>query len=1340
MDQASTSMVNGSRDKSYYGKKKGKGAIGLMAGMIFNRGGNSNTTNQTNNNRNSHNNNSNIHSPGNNESHASTSSARSISSKGSDSQREKNNSGRSFRTKYAAPTNNRHHNSNSGGISGSGSSSRQSADKVGNNMNKSKSSPQKTPAHQSEGLSPPIGLSGPTQFEFSPIKRDYYCSSRNNIHSKQKLRQHYLTFLSSHTPIHHHQHASITGSPVRTMGGGGIPGQNEKRLCVLELQQFYKKIDLMDEQQRHNIKTPNDDRRAAATTASGDDHNDSMIEPITDPNQLMDEHVDRLLNTSLPLNRPNDYLNQMTDNNDNKDSRLSISPRTSPTNRSYVGSPPTPIDDFGSPGAIGRNGNVNIQFNGSMSLEEKLRRERQRLHSNGITQFTWTICDWKKDEAGSSTIAPSKETNLEENPHLSPLGHEEPNRLSSSSTDDNTVRILVPLRGNIYIQDGVGPNASSPLRLLYDKSMLEEGIPSVNNEINSSNEDHQKKGKKRKGKKVNSNRRQNSTIKSVVGRDASAIDPQLSPDGSMVAFVVAGEIYVMSCGDPFHYYITDDDQSAESHGAVHNINDDEQNDSESDYNDKEKDNTNDKNKQLFDISGRSKPTRVTFGAIVGDSDSMEEDEEFESGSSSSEEESHSGRQSEVKKRYGRSITHGLADFVAQEEMDRFAGFWWDQESKGILFVQVDESCVPPYRITHQGKDGIAADASNYEDHRYPFAGENNPDIKLGYVSIDRKVILSHENNNKTDKNNGDINGDLISAAEVSAESGWSRVKWFDPPPEASEYLARVNWLPGGNSACVQWQDRRQSILILVKIDFETGENVILHKEQSDVWINLHHMLKVLPQPVHPNECLVENQSETCDNELPSGSFSFLFASERTGYSHLYLYTYVPGDFSATLLRAITAGEWIVESIVGVDMENDLVYVTGTYDSPLERHLYVLPLRRDKSQKATNGNIGVLGVRRGLSQVMNTLSSTSRKHIAPASSYYHAPPVCTEAPSDPIRLTKESGMHSIVMDERCRLFVDTSSDLTRPPSSKMYSTSKFRTGESTLLFTLYDATLDLKDDKARVSAPELISFATSDGSDHLHAALYSPDASVYGSGPYPLICAVYGGPHVQRVNRSWSQGADMRAQRLCSLGFAVVKCDNRGSARRGLAFEGAIKKNLGRVEVLDQVAAVRYLVMRGIADSTRVGIYGWSYGGYLAAMCLCRAPDVFHVAIAGAPVTSWDGYDTHYTERYMGLPTENNSGYHEAAVFQHIHNMRGKLMIIHGLIDENVHFRHTARLINRLIAAGKDYDLLIFPDERHSPRRLRDRVYMEKRMSDYFVKNLLEKTSTNTEEVLFMGHL
>jgi dipeptidyl-peptidase-4 len=494
------------------------------------------------------------------------------------------------------------------------------------------------------------------------------------------------------------------------------------------------------------------------------------------------------------------------------------------------------------------------------------------------------------------------------------------------------------------------------------------------------------------------------------------------------------------------------------------------------------------------------------------------------------------------------------------------------------------------------------------------------------------------------------------------------------------------------------------------------------------------------------------------------------------------------------IRQISGGDWMVESIVGVSLSQNVVYVAGTYDSPLERHLYALPIllpEDDLGEMAMETELTITqagqhpnGMRRGLKQVMNALAGKSASTMSnsshtssgsPGSSFVINPMIhsptsgvgkrsCVDSLDQfalsPIRLTPDGGMHSLVMDPDCTLIVDTSSDLGRPTSVKIYELpengpilgasvlngrrrhqgendgdgtlgfrAKSRVVEVKLLHILFDAARDDKsmelsaDALAHLPAPDLMTFPSSDGTEILHAALYRPDERIHGPGPYPLVCAVYGGPHVQRVNRSWSQCADMRAQRLRSLGFCVVKCDNRGSSRRGFAFESAISRRLGRLEVLDQVAVVRQLTVRGIADPTRVGIYGWSYGGYLAAMCLCRAPDVFHVAVAGAPVTSWDGYDTHYTERYMGLPAENPNGYRESAVFDHIPNMRGKLLLVHGLIDENVHFRHTARLINRLIAAGKDYDLLLFPDERHSPRRLRDRIYMEQRISDYFLKNL-----------------
>lgn len=1158
----------------------------------------------------------------------------------------------------------------------------------------------------------PLGLNAPTSFQFSPISPQ---DSRNGSGNAPQPR--YLSFVSCHTKSDA-EYTSFSGSPVRTIGSRGGSSIVERRLCVMDLKPFWKRDACLEDTEEHRSEEIGN------------------IDNMLDPKYVMDNHMVPLLNTNVQ---------PLKDDGNNSSSKPGTNTKTL-------------MEDSES----------------TMPLEERLRRERQRLSSSGITQFDWVRyrvgsserecreevqpvernhdCDQPRrscrgphpEDVPSITSSPSQ---FQRNKKIEPIMQQTHLKQSEDGDNEYNIRLIIPLQGNIYIQDGVGPNAS-PIRLLYEKSMLENVPPGT---IGDAGQSSPRRHARSKG--------------SVVGRDASAIDPQLSPDGTMVAFVVGGEIHVMSCSAPVaneeeeQHTITNKVKGAES------MNIDERYDGDSARR------TSNSSCDRAE-NGAMRPTQVTFGAII--------DEEI-----SHEREGNNSRESSIadysgasKKKYGRSITHGLADFVAQEEMDRYRGFWWDPKSRGILFARVDESCVPPYRIVHQGKDESTGDQPNYEDHRYPFAGKENPKVLLGYVPVNRTSILG-------DSDEGDGNNDYqslahevtsrrkrrknvetdLSAMNAVARSNWSQVKWFHPPSEASEYLARVHWLPNG-CACLQWQDRRQSLLILTQINVRSGESNELLRERSKVWINLHHMFKVLPYPIHPEECLGarEAATEPLPISTPSGSFSFLFASERTGYCHLYLYTYIPSDTtskpnnSATLLRAVSSGEWVIESILGVDMKNNTVYVTGTYDSPLERHLYALPLlSKSCSEKndvvGANTELGGSSVRRGLKHVISSISGVGsgkpgkQQHDSRISTA-----IDPRNPPSPLRLTKEPGMHSIVMDEGCHFFVDTSSDLCRPTTVKVFSLpsrgpldTRHPQHESSinLSFVSFDASLDFKTIGYKSNLyppPEIISFPTSDGTEALYAALYRPNPKIHGPGPYPIITSVYGGPHVQRVNRSWCQCADMRIQRLCALGFAVIKCDNRGSARRGLAFECAIKHNLGRIEVLDQVTAVRYLVSKRIGDARRVGIYGWSYGGYLAAMCLCRAPDVFHVAVAGAPVTSWDGYDTHYTERYMGLPNENLSGYHESALFEHTPNMRGKLMIIHGLIDENVHFRHTARLINRLIAAGKDYDLLLFPEERHSPTKLRDRVYMEKRISDYFVNNLLGERQMIAKERKMPGYL
>jgi dipeptidyl-peptidase 4 len=253
-------------------------------------------------------------------------------------------------------------------------------------------------------------------------------------------------------------------------------------------------------------------------------------------------------------------------------------------------------------------------------------------------------------------------------------------------------------------------------------------------------------------------------------------------------------------------------------------------------------------------------------------------------------------------------------------------------------------------------------------------------------------------------------------------------------------------------------------------------------------------------------------------------------------------------------------------------------------------------------------------------------------------------------------------------------------------------------------------------------PEITSFYSTDG-ELLYAAIYASEKTRSANQPRPLVVGVYGGPGFQSITSTWSQTVDMRAQYLAQQGYIVLNVDNRGSSNRGLAFEAPIARSMGLIEVSDQVDGVRFLASRSYVDSTRVGVYGWSYGGYMTLRALMHAPDVFKVGISGAPVTFWEGYDTHYTERYMGLPTSNESGYQTSAVLPYVEQLVGKLMLVQGLVDENVHARHAMRLIEALTSAAKDYELVLFPEARHMPRNPSHLEYLERKLVEFLNRYL-----------------
>ncbi len=552
---------------------------------------------------------------------------------------------------------------------------------------------------------------------------------------------------------------------------------------------------------------------------------------------------------------------------------------------------------------------------------------------------------------------------------------------------------------------------------------------------------------------------------------------------------------------------------------------------------------------------------------------------------------------------GTGKTHGLAEYIAQEEMGRHRGFWWSHDAQHLAYTEVDETHIPIYRITHQGRD----DPGSHEDHGYPFAGQANAKVRLGVVP---------RRGGKTVWMDLGLDG-------LDVGDDW--------------YLARVHWLADGQLAA-EIENREQTRLDLVRLDPATGARTLLLSETSDVWINLHGAFRSI---------------EKGQGELAGG---FLWASEATGFRHLSLH-----DKDGKVVRVLTSGEWMVDSAAGLDEDGGHVYFLGTKDGPTERHLYRVPL----------------------------------------------------AGGEPTRLTTEPGMHGVVLSPKFTHFIDTHSSLDAPP------TITLRSLPDGAVVRPLAVQPDPRVEQLALTPPKLVTLQSRDGVQ-LHGAIYEPTT---GSGPYPTIVSVYGGPHAQRVTASWGMTVDLRAQYLRSLGFLVFKLDNRGSARRGLAFEGALRHDMGNIEVQDQVDGVEWLVEQGLADPKRVGIYGWSYGGYMSAMALARAPKTFKAAVAGAPVSSWDGYDTHYTERYMGTPASNPEGYRQSSVFTHVDAIEGSLLIVHGLIDENVHFRHAARLVNALVKARKRHELLLFPDERHMPRAESDRVYMEERLRDFFAEQL-----------------
>ncbi|HSC15005.1 MAG TPA: prolyl oligopeptidase family serine peptidase, partial [Gammaproteobacteria bacterium] len=298
-----------------------------------------------------------------------------------------------------------------------------------------------------------------------------------------------------------------------------------------------------------------------------------------------------------------------------------------------------------------------------------------------------------------------------------------------------------------------------------------------------------------------------------------------------------------------------------------------------------------------------------------------------------------------------------------------------------------------------------------------------------------------------------------------------------------------------------------------------------------------------------------------------------------------------------------------------------------------------------------------------------------------------------APGRPERLSGGNGTHAVAAADDCSLYVDTYSDPNQPQQTSLHDADGKRI--RWLLENRLDGSHPYAPYLDTHVIPEFGTIAAEDGS-RLHYRLVRP-ADFDARRRYPAIVAVYGGPGIQNVSRAWN---GLIAEVYANAGYVVFTIDNRGSARRGVQFENHLHKKLGDVETRDQLAGIRFLSALPYVDGSRIGVTGWSYGGYMTVMLLAKGGDAIAAGIAGAPVTDWRLYDTHYTERFLGLPAENANGYEQSSVFPYLGGIKSALLLIHGMADDNVFFTNSTKLMQTLQRANLPFESMTYPGETH----------------------------------------
>ena len=386
---------------------------------------------------------------------------------------------------------------------------------------------------------------------------------------------------------------------------------------------------------------------------------------------------------------------------------------------------------------------------------------------------------------------------------------------------------------------------------------------------------------------------------------------------------------------------------------------------------------------------------------------------------------------------------------------------------------------------------------------------------------------------------------------------------------------------------------------------------------------------------------------------------FVWTSEKSGYNHIYLY-----NLKGKQVRKITKGSYDVTDFYGINETTNTVYFASAERSAMQRDVYAVQL---------NGK---------------------KKRI----------------------LTNKTGTNAATFSSNYQYFINEHSNANTPYFFSLFD------AQGNEVRTLKDnANLNKRLSEYALSKKEFFDFTTTEGVN-LNGWMMKPH-NFDETKQYPVFMYLYGGPGSQQVTDSWGGSNFLWYQMLTQQGYIVACVDNRGTGARGSEFKKCTYQQLGKLETEDQIEANRYLANLPYVDGSRIGIFGWSYGGYMSSLCLLKGADEFKMAIAVAPVTNWRYYDSIYTERYMRTPQENATGYDDNSPINHVSKLKGKYLLVHGSADDNVHYQNTMEMTNALVNANKDFDMFIYPNKNHGIYGGYTRLHLFRKMTNFIKENL-----------------